>query len=516
MPEAPKPPSGGFILGAWLTAAAAGAWLAVLAVRVALSVARRRARPQAVQRGPSTLSIASGAVAVLVLCAAVSLAGSAERRRATVTAQPAQPVVAPTDALAEIRQAAETLRADGFQTDLVAAVRDAVDQMRGRRVAGLVVLSDGQCTTGNASDVRLNGVRQFARDRGIPLVAVCVGDDSPPKNIRVAGLELPRQIRLEGTVDAKVSVLSRNYDGRSITVRLLRQKMGQTQWQGVGESVQATIGTEEGPRGTDVGPRAADQGPRNDSAGAEKEPTATEVAIRVRGDQEGQFLYKAVVDPLPEEALTNDNSATARMAISNDKVRVLLLSGEAGWEFQYLRNFLLRYPDKYMVSVWQQNADKGFNQEASTAGMQLSELPRTPEALVDKYDVVILVDPAYTEGGFDQTLAKLLNQYVGEYGGGLCYVAAGRHTSDNLAAGSIGGGARSANPFDPLLDVLPVNLGREGLVIPDTSGIGAAQGWPVRLTGVGLDHPVTQLADNPKASREVWDLLPGISGRSRP
>ena len=65
----------------------------------------------------------------------------------------------------------------------------------------------------------------------------------------------------------------------------------------------------------------------------------------------------------PRELFDDDNEARARVRVTDEKIRVLLVSGDSGWEFQYLRNRLLRNPHKYLVSIWQQNADLDFVQE---------------------------------------------------------------------------------------------------------------------------------------------------------
>ena len=216
-------------------------------------------------------------------------------------------------------------------------------------------------------------------------------------------------------------------------------------------------------------------------------------------DESGAFTYKAVIDPGTDELLTDDNEVRARTTVRDAKIRVLLISGDSGWEFQYLRNFLLRDPDRYLVSVWQQNADLRFNQQAST-GMRLTSLPRTMEELVEKFDVVLLYDPAYTVGGFDPTFAELLNEFVATHRGGLAYIASNKHTGENLTSGT----------FEELTNMLPVTVGRGLVGVAARIGRDTRAGWPIRLTGPGADHPIMQMDRDAERNLIVWRMLPGI------
>lgn len=225
-----------------------------------------------------------------------------------------------------------------------------------------------------------------------------------------------------------------------------------------------------------------------------------EVKLRAEADALGEFLYKVEVKPLEGEFSAEDNSATAKLRISEEKLKILLVSGGAGWEFQYVRNLLLRSPEQYAVSVWQQDADLKFNQEAST-GMRLSRLPRTRPELYE-YEAVMLYDPAYTKGGFDKDFAELLEDFVGDHHGGLCFVASNKYSDANLAVGN--------ETFAALAALLPVELGRRTLNIAERIVQGEPTAWPVMPTAVGLDHPVLRLGQNEQQNRAVWRALPGV------
>ncbi len=502
-------PAAAAVAVANVVALAAGLWLAVLAVRLVVTLRRARALPPgASARGPGVLVWATAPLAVAVLLGAGLYALRAgERREAGVEALRAalaageplsaeQLATARTDAelsalldahglqrravpgLAEqLAAAADTLGAEGFQTDLARAVREALEGAG--RIEAIVVLSDGQPTGGAGGEARLGGARQLARQRGVDLYALAVGSEIAPPNVRVASVAMPAQTRRGATLPAVVSLEATAADARPVTVRLMRQGPGQDDWQDTGATGEVSF---EPPGEADPVARA-------------------QLTLNVQADEVGEFVYRAVAEPARDERLTGDNEALARVSVSAEPVRVLLVSGDAGWEFQYLRNLLLRSPEQYRVSVWQQNAETDFNQQAST-GMQLARLPRSRDELIDRYDVVLLYDPAYTQGGFDGPFVDLLAEFVSRHRGGLGYLASRKYTGELLAV--------EGGPFDPLRHLLPVTVGREGLGLAERMARPEPVGWPVRLTAVGADHPVMHLAPAEELSRQLWAALPGL------
>jgi len=399
----------------------------------------------------------------------------------------------PATATAGVAELLGRLTAGGYETNLPAALRDAAEEVLGRRVAGVVVLSDGQMTAQDAGD-RLADAVAFAAQSGLRLYPVLVGDPTPPKNVAVTGLQAPRQVRRGARTEMTVSLAHRNLAGQRVTVKLLRRKRDADAWAETGVSQPVVLDGETPPA-----PAAP---------GATRSKGVQSVALPVEPDAIGEFVYRAVVDPHPDERNTDDNAADADVKVSDEKIKVLLVSGDAGWEFQYLRNFMLRQPELYRLSVWQQNADKEINQAAST-GMKLNHLPRELPELVGSpggkphpgYDVVILYDPQPTVDGFDETFVGLLRTFVQRHGGGFCFIAGNKYSAAVL---------RSRGPYEGLSAMLPVVLGANTSDIVERIGRRRPQPWPLRLTSYGADHPVTRFGGTAEDSAGVWKVLPGI------
>ncbi|MGB2823786.1 MAG: hypothetical protein WBF17_22600, partial [Phycisphaerae bacterium] len=355
-------------------------------------------------------------------------------------------------------------------------------------------ISDGQMTTPGARG-RLADAVAYANQRGLRLYPVMVGDPTPPKNVTVTGLQAPREVRRGAGTELTVVLAHRNLGGRSVEVKLLRRLRDEEKWTDTGAGKTVVL---DGETPSPLPPAEA--------TGRTKGVQA--VALQVEPEKVGHFVYRAVVEPIPEERNRADNSADAEVEVSDEKIKVLLVSGDAGWEFQFVRNFLLRQPELYRLSVWQQNADKELNQSAST-GMKLDRLPRTLPELAGSpggkphpgYDVVMLYDPEPTVDGFDEKFVKDLRAFVERHGGGLCYIVGNKYSAPVL---------RSRGPYEELAGMLPVVLGANTSDIVERIGQRRPQAWPVRVTTYGADHPVMRFAGTAEESMNVWGVLPGI------
>jgi hypothetical protein len=369
------------------------------------------------------------------------------------------------------------LEAAGRHTDLGRAVREALDLLEGRRLAAIVVVSDGRST--GLGRAPLAGAVQVARQRGVPLYAVAVGDPTPPQNVAVTQLLAPREARAGTKIQFTALVAHRAMPGTTLEVRLWRGRPGQDAWEDTGARADVAVGRDPTAPGTD-------------HHAALEEATLTTEAPAV-----GTYVYKARIQAPRQDSIPGDNEATAVLRVTDQKMKVLLVGGSSSWEFQYLRNFLLRSEDHYAVTAWQQNADPAFNQDAST-GMKRAHLPTTRQELI-AYDVVVLCDPRHVPGSFDERFVELLEEFVSKHQGGLCYVSGDKFTGRTLTR---------HGALEPLAALLPVVLASEtGVALP---GAEQRQGFLLDLTAEGRIHPAMQVAAEGRDNLETWRRLPAV------
>lgn len=406
------------------------------------------------------------------------------------------------------------LSAAGFQTNHSAALRDAVDQYQGRRIGALIVLSDGQPTNPGAAG-RLATAVEYARR--IPRLAVMYGDPTPPRNVSVTSLRAPREVREGSGARFQVILTHRNLEGKDVEVRLYARQAGEAWPENLLEQPPLETKTVQLVQADEQDPTAA-----SDARGVQTVTIDHEPHV----DDLGEYVYRAVVVQREDELTDEDNYADAFVKVSDQKIRILLVSGDSGWEFQYLRRYFHGQEDLYRLSVWQQNADPEVNQTAST-GMRLTRLPRNLRELIDSgsgdtpaaeatgsgaedaeaedhippgYHVVILYDPYPSKNGFDEEFLKLLNEFVTIHRGGLCYIVGSRNSYDVL----------SDPAAKPLADLLPVEIAENEVDVARIIHETRPQAWPLDLTSYGIDHPVTRLESASEENRSVWSVMPGV------
>jgi len=389
----------------------------------------------------------------------------------------------PTNDLSEILG---RLQARGYDTNIPMALRDAMERLRGRRLGGIVLLSDGQLTVQDAGS-RLAGATSYAARMGLPLYAVVVGDPTPPRSVAVTALRGPSEVRRGAQVELTAMLAHRNMAGQNVTIRLLRRRAEEPNWTSLNISKTVTLEGSAGPDG-----KEADRGVQG-------------VDLRFEAADLGEFVYQAVVDP-HDGGQSTGGAAEMPLWVSDEKINVLLISSESGMEFQYLKNYLIRQPELYRLSVWQQNADPEINQAASSEKMKLTTLPRKLEDLVrgdaeKGYNVIILCSPQETTEGFDREFTGLLKKFVAEHGGGLCYVAGIKHTDAVVAADET---------FKPVADLLPVVLASSSINVPERINRPRPEAWPMQLTSYGLEHPLMRLGNAAEETGKIWPILPGI------
>jgi hypothetical protein len=394
-----------------------------------------------------------------------------------------------------------SLDGKGFQTRYAQALGRALEMIRGRRTEAIIVIGDGQNTSESRAP-SIDDVINEARRLSVPIIPVLVGSSRRPATVYVSSLRSNNRVpRNSGmTFTATVSYCNIE-DDAGVLLRLLRRSQD-----------------EEGAEWTEVA--------RTEKPVLLKRPSVeeynktlhvTEVEIPYEPKEVGRFEFKAEpVNDLSDPRARKVEPPSVLVRVLDERIRILLVGGDAGWEFQHLKNFLLRQPDLYQLSVWQQNADKDINQAAST-GMKLESLPRTLEELVGSpgwtpekqtenpdlhpgYNVVVLYDPYPTENGFDGHFADLLYQFVEQHGGGLCYIASNKNSAK----------VQALDEFQPLRALLPVELSFD--VSSEVQRISGETGraWKMRLTPYGQDHPIMMMEDSSEASLNAWAVLPGI------
>ncbi len=336
----------------------------------------------------------------------------------------------------------------------------------GGKVLGVVLLTDGQHNWGPSP---VKKALELGEHR-LPIFAVPLGPRLPPPDVAVVSVKAPPAVfkDVDTQIEARVKV-SGIRDRRVLAVQLRRP--GQ-------EPLEETIAHD----GTDR--------------------TYT-VRFQTRLDKAGTQELTVVARPTEGETRADNNSCQAVVNVADDKAKVLLVDGEARWEYHYLASALHR--DRTMqpqgVVFSQPRLDRIPEEELRQTGNPWLALPPGDDAL-SAYDCVILGDVTPAQLPLAERLR--LEKYVADRGGTLVVLAGKRAMPLAFADAA---GAES----DPLTRLLPVEAPR--VVRPEA-------GFPMSLTYEGKSTPFLQMEPEPDRNEARWAEFPrhfwGAVGRAKP
>ncbi|HZN59886.1 MAG TPA: hypothetical protein VFD71_17580 [Planctomycetota bacterium] len=361
----------------------------------------------------------------------------------------------------------------GAITDAAGALRAAVEDEGGGRVAGIVLVSDGRVTAGE--DLKSAGA--YLVSKGIPVHAVGVGDPTPARNFRVTAVLGSERVFAGDPIVIDVRLDQQGFPGEPVRVELLDSFEPQ------GEAARPPAKVES----QDVTFREA----AVDAATAEAPDriVRSEATASFRFEPKGVGRHRLVarIEPRPEETFAEDNERALTVEVVKDASKVLLISGGPTYEYRFLKN-LLRRDSRVSVAGWLMSADADYPQEGNVS---LKKLPDTEKDLFE-YDVVILmdIDPLGMPAGF----AKLLEEFVGRHRGGLVFAAGEKY----------GASLFDAADATPIRDMLPVSIDEAQLKDEIERGRFYEKSWPLVPTAAALSHAATRLSSQLDRNRDRW------------
>ncbi len=362
------------------------------------------------------------------------------------------------------------LAADGRFSNLGGSLRTALDRSRSSEIAAVVIVSDGRRNAGPQGAE----VARLLNQRKIPHTFVLgIGDPSETQTVELSRFEAPEKVFQKDKFQMSSNVSSQGYDPTTVTVRLLRTDE---------KGSESTVATQQ----VEIG------------------GSQTEVTVEWReltSDTAGRFLYRSVVEPPDGEPPAPERHSKVQMVeVLDERARVLLVAGASIFEYQMLRNLLVR--DKTIdVTCWVQNADPKFPQDGND-GVRIDKLPEARSEF-DPYDVVVMIDP--NPETLTSTFCDNLAAHVVEGGCGLWWVCGEKFTLAALVPEA------KTSPLADLLPVIPdIDFAQRKMV---NFGIAFPRPWPYELAADGADGvaaKVSRIEDDKSKRRIVWSRLPGF------
>ncbi len=335
------------------------------------------------------------------------------------------------------------LEPTGQNTQVEKSVRSVMEDLQGKRLAGVVVFTDGRDTPTAPLADTLAAVKDF----GVKVYPVPVGSEKAPSNIDVQSISVQDAAFKGDIVNVKVMVRGTGYaPEHPVTLTLKDKKSGKP------------LTAPGGSSGSDVTQHILlpDDKP-------------VEAELQFKADEVGPLDLVVEAEKQPGETDDQDNSRTAQVTVLDAKINVLFVDGYPRWEYRYIKNEMIR--DKTIdISCLLTSADPTFHQEGDRPDSAQS-FPESIEKMMD-YDVVLFgdVDPRQ----FSDSQLQLVNDFVSKKGGGF---------------GMIAGTRWSPLQFKntPIEAILPVNISK----VESDEGRGPiTQGFRPVLTKAGADSSI--------------------------
>lgn len=365
----------------------------------------------------------------------------------------------------QLREVLAKPTASTHDTDLGLGLAD-VTSRRDQPLLGVVLFSDGQHNFGPSPLVRAAALDKL----GVPIYPVVVGPRTPPSDLMVLNLKASTKVFRDATEAIQVDLKAVKLPVQEITVEL------QIDEQEVKPEHRHVI---------------------QHDGGDDVIPVRFQTKMSDLGSH--RLHIKATSSAGKEITLANNEMAHV-LRVVDDKAKILLIDGEARWEYHYLAVALARDPaialDRVVFTQPRIGALK--DAEFDKAGLAKSKLPEAKEREpLFEYDCILLGDVSPD----DLPLAdrRRLERYVSERGGTLV-LSAGKRFLPMMYA---------KLPDDPIAKMLPIEIPVE---------IEKDAGFALMVTSEGKSQPFLQL--DPSAPVFAWSDFPkhfwGVVGKRKP
>lgn len=354
--------------------------------------------------------------------------------------------------------ALETAVADAPRTDLAGALDAVTERYQGRRVAGIVVISDGGETGARAAAAA-------AGELEVPLYTVGVGAPRPGPDREVTAVTAGGATATDSLIDLNVSAISHGFGSAPFELRLLED--------GMLSQVRRAVPPGDG------------QPVRLTFRAAPKPDVAT--------------LYTIEVPTEPRELVIENNRRSVLVPPPSRPRRVLMIEGLPGHDHSFLKRVWFADPSVSLDAV----VRKGLNDRGEHTFYVQGDPERTPalaegypvthEALF-RYDVVVLAN--IEPGFFRPDQLEMTAAFVADRGGGLLLLGEATLDRNGLAGSAL----------EAAVPVEFVDQSRMG----DYRGAGGHAN--LTLTADGADHAMMQLAPTVEGTRERWQRAPALAG----
>jgi uncharacterized membrane protein len=406
---------------------------------------------------------------------------------------------------------------DGKASAIGGILQTTAQRYRGRPLAGVLLMTDGNATDTSDQFYDLSGVP--------PVYPVVVGTDRPQKDISLTNVSVSQTSFEDAPVTIQADVEASGYAGKTIRLNLT-ESSGKVVEQ---QTRKISRNDEKHTFRFHVRPDTGGVLFYSLSAAEEIVPDESPDKASGTGFQPVRNTARMAVPPrLPSEATLANNKHTLVVDRGKGPYRILYVTGRPNWEYKFLRRAISEDAQIQLVGLirvavrepkyeWLGHTGevnnplyRGFDNKDAEQAEQYDQpvlirmyppgqedetelrdgFPRTAEEMF-RYHAVILDD--VEAGFFTHDQMELLRRFVAERGGGFLML----------------GGTESFREGDynrtPIGQMLPVYLDR----LPKT-GTGAGTKIHFNLTREGWLQPWARLRDNEQDEQKRLSAMPAF------
>jgi uncharacterized membrane protein len=340
------------------------------------------------------------------------------------------------------------LKTEETETRLGTALDVALRDLKGKPVAGVVVLSDFSYNGGADPST----VLEQAAARGIPAYFVGIGEPDA-KDLQVSFLAMRDVLFLDDPAPVTVKLRHWGYAGREVNLVVSDDE---------GEVERKTV-----------------------TLGESGEQTET---IKITPEKAGKATFTVRAELFGDELSTDNNEKAKDVRVIDEKIRVLWVETYPRWEYRYAKNLIMRDEKRFEAKVLLYESDPEVRDDE---GLYLEKFPAKEEDLF-KYHLVVVGDIEATRMSEDEI--ELLKRYVSDEGGTLVFLAGTRFGPEQWIE-------------TPLHEVLPVVVRspQDRRTPADELTDPVTQPTRAKLTERGRRHPLLFVSDDEDEQRKAWE-----------
>ncbi|MGE3805814.1 MAG: hypothetical protein AB7K24_14155 [Gemmataceae bacterium] len=232
--------------------------------------------------------------------------------------------------------------------------------------------------------------------------------------------------------------------------------------------------------------------------------------FQLKLDDIGIQTLAVSVKPVAGEIREENNRRAVAVNVADDKAKVLVIDGEARWEFHYLQSALKRDDTMDVRSIVFHQPRIGKIPEEELVKLEHPRLgwPAEVDALTD-YACIVLGDVSPEQMPLAER--RRLEKYVAETGGTLVITAGKQHMPLAYFEGLPPVTGPEGEETDPILKLLPISTPRV---------IKPVQGFRMTLTHAGEQSGFLGLEPEAEKNLGRWNALPrhywGVIGTAKP